>query len=741
VLWLVSLQDERSMHSASFQRYRRAGALGVSLVLWSASLSAVTFSVVSNQNFDDWDPGDGVCDPFPPPDPGPCTLRAALQESAALAGADLIQFALPPEQLLIPVNGNSGGMINQPLLAVGPVLIDGGSQPGFSGTPMVELNFQGGGLIPGLAIVGDDVEVRHLSIAGFPLEGISVFGHRATLMSCWVGVRRDALSALANLRGIVASGDDLRVTDSVVSGNLTGGIIVTAEAADAIVEGSYVGLLPDGNSMLGNGPGGEGILDLGVGSRIGPDNVLAGNGSAGVRLQGSQSSVFGNAIGTNAAGLQARPNGVAGVLVDGALDVSIGGDNLISGNNGRGVLIRGSSQIRVQGNLIGSDVSGNAPLGNARDGIRVQRLDSTPSSEILIGGIGPLGISAGNVIVANGQIDGGHGISCLEATSGLQIWGNQIGVAANGAGALGNLGHGVLLDTCSGADVGPTPLFAGAPPNLMAYNGLDGLAVVGASATGNLFTGNRIHDNGGLAIDLDNDGVTANDPGDGDGGANRRSNFPLLQDLQGGILSGSLDALANRAYAVEIYANESCDASGHGEAQTPVTAISLTTNAQGHADFSVPVGLLAENFSALAIDLVTGDSSELGPCLVEAGGALGNRVFADRNGDGLQGFDEPGIAGVIVRLLDSAGSPLVSTLTAADGRYRFAGVASGDYRIAFEAMPGHEFSPPDVGGDDRIDSDVIDAQGRTELFSYVGGSVDLTRDAGLMHELFADGFE
>lgn len=52
---------------------------------------------------------------------------------------------------------------------------------------------------------------------------------------------------------------------------------------------------------------------------------------------------------------------------------------------------------------------------------------------------------------------------------------------------------------------------------------------------------------------------------------------------------------------------------------------------------------------------------------------IGNRVWRDTNGDGIQGPDEPGIAGVLIELTDASGSPIpnATVVTAADGTWYF----------------------------------------------------------------------
>jgi hypothetical protein len=78
-----------------------------------------------------------------------------------------------------------------------------------------------------------------------------------------------------------------------------------------------------------------------------------------------------------------------------------------------------------------------------------------------------------------------------------------------------------------------------------------------------------------MGIDLGNDGVTLNDRGDGDSGANNLQNFPVLNHVIGSparlVVQGSIDTPNPTTVTIEIYANASPvpgpDYTGYGEGQ------------------------------------------------------------------------------------------------------------------------------------------------------------------------------
>lgn len=112
-------------------------------------------------------------------------------------------------------------------------------------------------------------------------------------------------------------------------------------------------------------------------------------------------------------------------------------------------------------------------------------------------------------------------------------------------------------------------------------------------------------------------------------------------------------------------------------------------------------------------------------------GVIGDFVWEDINGDGIQSNNEPGIPFVLVKLYNYAGIVENTTMTDAQGKYLFENVFQGDYFIEF--VMGSEYTPTfaNIGNDTR-DSDVTGANGTntTATFTVAGGDVNLTIDGG-----------
>ena len=124
-------------------------------------------------------------------------------------------------------------------------------------------------------------------------------------------------------------------------------------------------------------------------------------------------------------------------------------------------------------------------------------------------------------------------------------------------------------------------------------------------------------------------------------------------------------------------------------------------------------------------------------------GSLSGTYFCDDDKDGIDDGAAAGdadIAGKTVTLFkadgvtpatDIDGNPVAAVLTDANGDYRFDNLAAGDYVVVFEGDV-KEFIAPNVGGDDTVDSDVINSTtGATAPVTVVAGQETKDVDAGV----------
>ena len=128
--------------------------------------------------------------------------------------------------------------------------------------------------------------------------------------------------------------------------------------------------------------------------------------------------------------------------------------------------------------------------------------------------------------------------------------------------------------------------------------------------------------------------------------------------------------------------------------------------------------------------LMSGD--ELKDCdagLVELA-TIGDFVWLDTNGDGIQGSEELGLENILMRLHSCDGSILATTSTDAIGFYEFANIEPGDYYISSIYTDEYELSPQNIGSDDGIDSD-FGSNAQTSCTTLLPGEVDNTFDMGL----------
>jgi len=422
-----------------------------------------TFVVNSIGDASDSSIGSGGCNTgatIPGGDPE-CTLRAAVQEANDDALKDTINFNIPGAGVHTILPATEIPILSQ------PVIIDGSTQPGYTTTPLIELDGTNVAAdVVGLAVLGGDSTVRGLAINSFNESGLLlqtggqnlVAGNHFGTDASGTIDKGNGLHGVAiidsshNVIGGVNPGDQ-----NVLSGNDDSGVaILNAPSTDNLVIGNLIGTDVTGLVALGNSEDGVAISatfesdtyasdNIIGGPGPGEANVISGNGFWGVEIFFSdRNQVLGNIIGLNKLGLAPLPNEIDGVLIFAGADNRIGGGvadagNVISGNSRDGIAVVGglSTGTIIEANYIGTNIAGNAAIGNGRDGIVLSSVTSgLPSSGTVVGSTEP---GFGNVISGNGN----DGIQISFASSANSIIGNYIGISADGLSALGNVRVGV----------------------------------------------------------------------------------------------------------------------------------------------------------------------------------------------------------------------------------------------------------------------------------------------------------
>lgn len=680
-----------------------------------AHAQGTTFTVNSTA-----DPGNGVCDATE------CTLREAINAANANSGTDTIAFNIPTSDPGYISTSPTWWRI-QPASALptitDPMVIDGYTQPGASPNTnpvgqglntvlKIELDGSnavsgadglhitaGGSNVKGLVInrfrgvAGGEragVGVHFQAVGGNSIEGsfigtdisgtiskgndvgiwidsspnnriggttaqsrnlisgnqgdnfvgvgISINGDNATenlVLGNFIGTTASGSEAMGNGTGgngggiVVVNfasnntiGGMLTATRNVISGNVGLGIGVENWSQGNLIQGNFIGTDVSGQFPLGNVQQGVLIIapnNLVGGTTPGEGNVISDNGQDGVFIwlgQATGNRIQGNFIGTDATGTGALGNLARGVRIEDAPNNVIGGAtsgarNVISGNRFQGVFISGTNATGniLKGNYIGTDVNGNIAIANSSEGVAIK------SSNNIVGGIEP---GEGNLISGNEKH--GVGIQGSEALGNV-ITGNFIGTNASGLTSLANGVHGISIDLgANNNTIGGVVSGAG---NIIAFNAGDGVAVETSSA--NSVLGNSIFSNTGsffgdtgLGIDLGVSGITSNDSGDADMGANNLQNFPVLPSSQtvANGTKGGLNSTPNTAFRLEFFSSPECDPSGFGEGKTFLAFTSVITDGSGDAPFnvtfstSVPVGYY---ITSTATD-PDGNTSEFSQC-------------------------------------------------------------------------------------------------------------------------------
>lgn len=415
-----SRTSEKRFNTSVRRRCVRGGSLSPlaialtgMILLASGPGIASTFSVNSTGDDGDSLPGDGLCFTglFTQTGPGvftaACTLRAAMEEANALAGADLVEFAatLPKVAGVVEIRPET----RLPII-VDAVTVNGYSADGYdvndpTESPIINLS---GSLLPefpsvsGLHISqgGSNTRIQGLAIFDFTGSGILMTSalprtQNVTIEGCELGI----------WRGVFYRGNDSHGIHARSARNLTIGRTCGTQACS------------------------------------GQRNVIARNGGSGIRLEGSTFvDIAGNLIGTDKSGTTtsvafggSTPNAEWGIEATAGsrnrigLPV-IGGENLISGNTLGGIYINEGGDI-VLNNKIGTNLAGTAALPNAGTGIDLRAGSNT----------------VGSTVIWGGNLISGNGVGGISSTGPNSIVGNVIGLSVNESVPVGNTSSGLFL--------------------------------------------------------------------------------------------------------------------------------------------------------------------------------------------------------------------------------------------------------------------------------------------------------
>ena len=336
-------------------------------------------------------------------DDGPGSLRFAIVQANASAGTDLISFNI----------AGAGVHTIQPLsplpVVIDPVTIDATTEPGYSGTPLVEID----GSLAGPAVMGLQVDVGSTVVRGLivnrfrgaiPDGGVGVylqFGGGNIVEGNYLGIDAEGTADRAN--------EDLDIYIYESADNLIGGTVVAARnviagSCKAVCVGIEFGDNASANLIRGNYIGTDvtGTLDLNAvssgiflgggpntivgGTDPGARNVISGNGGDDVGfdifLQDVHDHLIqGNYIGTDPTGLVGVATSPSGnvIMDERAINNTIGGTAVGAGNR-IGFAVRG---IEV-GDTAAGISNGNRILGNSnfehlRLGLALGYDDVTPN--------------------------------------------------------------------------------------------------------------------------------------------------------------------------------------------------------------------------------------------------------------------------------------------------------------------------------------------------------------------------
>ena len=562
--------------------------------------------------------GDGVCNALG----NVCTLRAAIEEAAYSSSASnpyIIHFSITgsPDLVLgtLYMDGDYvtvDGYPNNNILS-GAGLSAGASLIEISGNHNLLENLSISGSKGDGVQIGDflftgegnyndlnNVYIYGSAWSGVYIHGTATGGNSTRILNSHIGANSASVLCATPVNngydGIYINGgaDQTQIINDTVVCSLHNGIYIAGPgSSDTIINSSHIGTTGN-NYVIGNGW--NGVEDQQNTNTQISNNIISGNSQYGIYLDGSLSAkIYGNKVGTNETGDHAMANLWDGIILDvNANGTEIGSAtdsskrNIISGNGQNGVLITGGSYSNVlDGNYIGLSANGSAAIPNGNAGVAIINAGWNALSSP---GDSPLP----QFISGNSR----EGVYLCNAYANDINKRTFIGVAANMSTPMGNQLEGVKLDVATSS----SEIYS----QKIVYNGGAGIAVLGTTSTANYLMPWFVGRNGGLPIDLGDDGHTGN----GDHvppGPNNWQGYPVPVLMTADGFYGQ--TCANCIVYIYRAVNDPTLPLGGGGA--PVT---LTADSGGSFSYSIPVDVVAVTMEACNPSDYS--CSEMGPAVI-----------------------------------------------------------------------------------------------------------------------------
>ncbi|REJ73452.1 MAG: hypothetical protein DWQ36_02600 [Acidobacteria bacterium] len=249
----------------------------------------------------------------------------------------------------------------------------------------------------------------------------------------------------------------------------------------------------------------------------------------------------------------------------------------------------------------------------------------------------------------------------------------------------------------------------------------------------------------GSQVDGETDGQpNATATGDDAAGVDDEDGVTFTTPLAAGR-PGDITVVASAAGVLNVWADYD-GSGGFGAGEQVVTNQALVAGSNLINDLAVPGTLtsplaLRFRFTQQSTDYLAGVAPTGIAITGEVEdyflGCISGRAWDDTDVDGIRDVGEPLRAGVVVRLLTSAGAAVldgagnpITTTTSASGTYSFCGLPPATYRVQFDNPLNLRPTLQNQGGDDTVDSDASPANGQVTGVVVTGAATTANVDVG-----------